>query len=203
MILNKKRFAEYESCHKVSLFSIIKHHKVFIETICVLRIDEGTSFDYARQSSSKGPHYGTIGSGQKQSKSDYIEGASISSESNLTRRIMVVDDDSDIALTLRMGLEINDKTMRVDCYDNPVTALMEFRPDFYDLLLIDINMPVMNGFELCQKLLQIDINVRVCFMTSGEINMDAMREVHPLKSIGSFIKKPITKDALYNESRQN
>ena len=39
MILNKKRFAEYESCHKVSLFSIIKHHKVFIETMCVLRIE--------------------------------------------------------------------------------------------------------------------------------------------------------------------
>ena len=73
MILNKKRFAEYESCHEGSLFSIIKHHKVFIETTCVLSIKEGTSFDYARHSSSKGPHYGTIGSGQKQSKSDYIE----------------------------------------------------------------------------------------------------------------------------------
>ena len=195
MILNKKRFAKYESCHKISLFSIIKHHKVFIETMCVLRIEKGTSFDYARHSSSKGPHYGTIGSGQRQSKSDYIE-SSISSESGLIRRIMVVDDDSDIALTLRMGLEISDKTMQVTCYDNPVTALTEFRPDFYDLLLIDINMPVMNGFELCQKLLQKDINIRVCFMTAGEINMDAMREVHPLKSIGCFIKKPITTDAL-------
>ena len=136
-----------------------------------------------------------IGSGQKQSKSDYIE-SSISSESSLKRRIMVVDDDSDIALTLRMGLEISDKTMQVACYDNPVTALTEFRPHFYDLLLIDINMPVMNGFELCQKLLQKDINIRVYFMTAGEINMDARRGVHPLKSIGCFIKKPITTDAL-------
>jgi PleD family two-component response regulator len=102
---------------------------------------------------SNGPHYGTISYGQKQSKSDYIEGSSISSESSLKRRIMVIDDNSDISLTLKTGLEINDKTLRVDCYDNPVTALMEFRPDFYDLLLIDINMPVMNGFELCQKLL--------------------------------------------------
>jgi hypothetical protein len=111
MILNKKRFAEYESCHKVSLFSIIKHHKVFIETMCVLRITEGTSFDYAEHSRSKGPHYGTIGSRQKQSKSDCIE-SSISSESSLKRRIMVVDDDSGIALTLRMGLEISYKTMQ-------------------------------------------------------------------------------------------
>ena len=86
--------------------------------------------------------------------------------------------------------------MQVFGFDNPVTALVEFKPNFYDLLLIDINMPVMNGFELCQKLLQKDINMRVCFMTAGEINMNAMREVHPLKSIGCFIKKPITTDAL-------
>ena len=108
---------------------------------------------------------------------------------------MVVDDDSDSALTLRIGLEISDKTVQVACYDNPVTALTEFRPDFYDLLLIDINMPVMNGFELCQKLLQKDINIRVYFMAPGEINMDARRGVHPLKSIGCFSKKPITTDA--------
>ncbi|MGA7367898.1 MAG: response regulator [Nitrososphaeraceae archaeon] len=129
-----------------------------------------------------------------QLKSGYL--SPISSDSRLKRRIMIIDDNSDIAFTLRMGLEINDKTLQVDCYDNPVTALMEFRPELYDLLLIDINMPMMNGFELCQKLLQKDINVRVCFMTSGEINMDAVREVHPLKSIGCFIKKPITTDAL-------
>lgn len=114
---------------------------------------------------------------------------------------MVIDDNSDIGLTPRMGLEINDKTIQVDCYDNPVTAFMEFRPDFYDLLLIDIYMPTMNGFELCQKLLQKDINVRVCFMTAGEFNMDAAREVHPLKSIGCFIKKPIATDALVKRIR--
>jgi DNA-binding response OmpR family regulator len=73
-----------------------------------------------------------------------------------------------------------------------VDALLDFKPNFYDLSLIDVNMPLMNGFELCQKLLEKDLNVKVCFMTSGEINIDAAREVHPLKSIGCFIKKPIT-----------
>jgi FixJ family two-component response regulator len=57
-------------------------------------------------------------------------------------------------------------------------------------------MPLMDGFELCKKLVEKDLNVRVCFMTSGEINMDAVRDVHPLKSIGCFIKKPITAQSL-------
>ena len=42
--------------------------------------------------------------------------------------------------------------------------LLEFKPNYYDLLLADINMPHMNGFELCEKILVIDINVRICFM---------------------------------------
>jgi DNA-binding response OmpR family regulator len=112
----------------------------------------------------------------------------------------VVDDNSDIVFTLRIGLE-SDPTMQVYSYDNPVTALLEFKPNFYDLLLIDVNMPMMDGFQLCEKLLQKDLNVRVCFMTSGEINMDAAREVHPLKSIGCFIKKPITTEQLLRHIR--
>jgi FixJ family two-component response regulator len=112
----------------------------------------------------------------------------------------VVDDNSDIVFTLRIELE-SDLTIQVYSYDNPVTALLEFKPNFYNLLLIDVNMPLMDGFQLVQKLLQKDLNVRVCFMTSGEINMDAAREVHPLKSIGCFIKKPITTEQLLRRIR--
>jgi FixJ family two-component response regulator len=86
--------------------------------------------------------------------------------------------------------------MQVFGFDNPVTALVEFKPNFYDLLLIDINMPLLDGFQLAQNLLRRDLNVKVCFMTSGEININAAREVHPLKSIGCFIKKPITTEQL-------
>jgi DNA-binding response OmpR family regulator len=126
---------------------------------------------------------------------------SLSSNMPVHKRILVVDDNSDIAFTLRIGLEDSDPTMQVHCFDNPVTALLEFKPDFYDLLLIDVNMPLMDGFQLTHKLLQKDINVRVCFMTSGEINMDAAREVHPLKSIGCFIKKPISTEQLVKRVR--
>jgi DNA-binding response OmpR family regulator len=126
---------------------------------------------------------------------------SLSLNTPLYKRILVVDDNSDISLTLRIGLEESDPTLQVHTYDNPVTALLEFKPDFYDLLLIDVNMPLMDGFQLAHKLLQLDVNVRVCFMTSGEINMAAAREVHPLKSIGYFIKKPISTEQLAKRVR--
>jgi len=75
-------------------------------------------------------------------------------------------------------------------------ALLEFKASFYDLLLVDINMPHMNGFELCEKILGIDINVKVCFMSSVEINREALREIYPALSLGCFIRKPVTIDYL-------
>ena len=127
--------------------------------------------------------------------------SSLSHNAQRHKRILVVDDNPDVAFTLRIGLENSDPTMMVYSFDNPVTALLEFKPNFYDLLLIDVNMPMMDGFQLTQKLLQKDLNVRVCFMTSGEFNMDAAREVHPLKSIGCFIKKPISTEQLVRRVR--
>jgi response regulator RpfG family c-di-GMP phosphodiesterase len=54
-------------------------------------------------------------------------------------------------------------------------------------------MPHMNGFELCEKILQLDVNIRVCFMSSADVNVQALREVYPKsRSIGCFIKKPVT-----------
>jgi DNA-binding response OmpR family regulator len=135
-------------------------------------------------------------------KSDNIRSPSSLASSDFQRhkRILVIDDDPDIVFTIRVGLE-SDLTMQVFGFDNPVTALVEFKPNFYELLLIDVNMPLLDGFQLAQNLVRRDLNVRVCFMTSGEINMDAAREVHPLKSIGCFIKKPITAEELITRIR--
>ena len=133
--------------------------------------------------------------GKLKSNDVKLSSSLLSSEPQQHKRILVVDDNPDIVFTLQVGLE-SDPTIQVDGYDSPVTALVEFEPNFYDLLLIDVNMPLMDGFQLAQNLVRRDLNVRVCFMTSGEINMKAAREVHPLKSIGCFIKKPITTDAL-------
>jgi two-component SAPR family response regulator len=60
------------------------------------------------------------------------------------------------------------------------------------MLLTDIYMPHMNGFELCEKVLELDVNIRMCFMSSAEVNVEALREVYPKISFGCFMKKPVT-----------
>jgi DNA-binding response OmpR family regulator len=51
----------------------------------------------------------------------------------------------------------------------------------------------MDGFELCKKILELDTNVKVCFISAAEVNVEALREVYPkARSIGCFIKKPVT-----------
>jgi DNA-binding response OmpR family regulator len=68
-------------------------------------------------------------------------------------------------------------------------------------LLVDINMPHMNGFELCEKIFAIDINVKVCYMSSAEINREALREIYPAINLGCFITKPVTIDYLVERIR--
>ena len=54
----------------------------------------------------------------------------------------------------------------------------------------------MNGFQLCQKILELDVNIRVCFMSAAELNIQALREVYPNVSFGCFIKKPVSMEHL-------
>jgi CheY-like chemotaxis protein len=123
------------------------------------------------------------------------------------KRILIVDDDSDITTTFKAVIEDsnnrNNPNTRIEVYtsNNPIVALSEFKQNFYDLLLVDINMPHMNGFQLCEKILAIDINVRICFMSSVEINREGLREIYPSLGIGCFIRKPMTMDYLLKRIR--
>lgn len=118
--------------------------------------------------------------------------------SPFAKRVLIVDDDTDITFTFKKGLEAennnkNSKTFfKVYTYNDPLEALSQFKSNFYDLLLVDINIPKMNGFEFSTKILELDVNIRVCFMSSGLINQEALREQYPSLSIGCFIKKPVT-----------
>ncbi len=95
---------------------------------------------------------------------------------------MLVDDEHDNSLIFKIGLE--DPEFEVDVHSDPESALSSFKPD--------IKMPKMNGFELCNKILEIDLNVKICFITAGDINIDGLREVYPALSTGCFINKPIS-----------
>jgi CheY-like chemotaxis protein len=115
---------------------------------------------------------------------------------------LIVDDEADVTIGFKAGLEDSksyyyaNTTIEVYTSNDHVVALPEFKPNFYDLLLVDINMPHMNGFELCEKILAIDINVKVCYMSSAEINREALRDIYPAISIGCYIRKPVTIDYL-------
>jgi DNA-binding response OmpR family regulator len=120
------------------------------------------------------------------------------------KSILIIDDNPDITLTFKEGLEAennkksenNNIFFEVFAYNDPILALSEFKPNYYDLMLIDIKMPKMNGFDFCVKALEIDVNPRVCFMSSALVNQEALREQHPSLSIGCFIKKPVTMENL-------
>jgi len=124
----------------------------------------------------------------------------IKDEQRSWKRILIVDDEKDITSAFKLGIEdSNDDTNRkIEVYtsNDPVVALSEFKPNFYDLVLVDINMPHMNGFEFCGKMLAIDINVKVCYISSVEINREALRQIYPSLSLGCFIRKPVAIDYL-------
>jgi CheY-like chemotaxis protein len=145
-----------------------------------------------------------IGVGHKQTRKE--EEFELSRSSSISKRILIVDDEPDVAMTLKLGLESSNdddkKIIKFDVtsYTDPAEALSDFKPNFYHLLLVDITMPIMNGFEVCEKILLLDINVKVCFMTAGEINQEAIRELYPLRTIGGcFIKKPVEIDHLIRQ----
>jgi two-component system, OmpR family, response regulator ChvI len=112
-----------------------------------------------------------------------------------------VDDEPDITLTLGKGLEQGGYDVQV--FNDPQVALSNFKPNVYDLLILDIKMPNMTGFELYRKLRQIDPNVKACFITAFETYYEKFRqEFFPLEEIKGFIRKPIQTEELIRFTNQ-
>jgi CheY-like chemotaxis protein len=113
------------------------------------------------------------------------------------KRILVVDDEPDITLTLLAILQKGG--YEVSSFNNPLTALESFKPHYYDLLIIDIKMPVMNGFELYRKLKEKESHVKVCFLTAVSEFRDYeqyKKEVSPKPHERYFVAKPVSEDDL-------
>jgi CheY-like chemotaxis protein len=123
------------------------------------------------------------------------------------KTILVVDDDQHTTLAVKSSLEnenshtTNRISYLVHTYNFPTSALSEFKPNFYDLLLIDVEMPNMNGFEFSTKILEIDADPKICFMSAAEVNYEALKEIYPSVNFGCFIKKPISLEHLIRRVR--
>lgn len=106
-------------------------------------------------------------------------------------KILVVEDEPDIALAFKIGLE--DNGFIVDAYVNPKEASVNFKPDIYDLLLLDIKMPDLNGIEFYQRMREIDQKVKVCFITASEFRYydTITKEILPTLGVRRLLRKPI------------
>jgi DNA-binding response OmpR family regulator len=111
---------------------------------------------------------------------------------------MVVDDESDITFTLQAGLE--DGGFDVDAFTDPELVLSSFKADLFDLVLIDIMMPKMDGFVLYELLKTVDPGVKVCFLTASEMYREDVREAeHCALNKDLFLQKPISNEDLVTE----
>ncbi len=114
------------------------------------------------------------------------------STKNPPYRVLFVDDNKDILLTIQTGLE--SYGFIVDTFSNPSEALSSFKPELYDLVLIDIKMPQMSGFEFHQELRKkatYGTEIKTCFITAYEIYFETLKTEFPELYGGCFIRKPI------------
>jgi CheY-like chemotaxis protein len=106
-------------------------------------------------------------------------------------RILIVDNEPDMTSLLKMALER--VGFIIDAFNDPVLAFKSFKPKLYDLVLLDVMMPVMNGFELYDQLKKMDPGIKVCFLTaSTEIYREELgREEYCHISRDLFLEMPL------------
>ncbi len=111
---------------------------------------------------------------------------------------MLVDDEPDINAALKVVLKRGG--FNVITFEDPLIALEKFKPGFYDLLILDVKMPNMDGFELCEKIKRIDKKVKVCFLTASELYYEKIRgkKYHNFDR-NLFIRKPIANTELIDK----
>jgi len=118
----------------------------------------------------------------------------------VNKRILIVDDEKDVGRTLEMILE--NYGFDIDCFTDPVVALESFKPNVYDLTILDIKMPKINGFELYHELKSRDSNIKTLFISALSY-FTAYKtydnKVYPIEGERKFIKKPVTNKVLLEQ----
>ena len=115
-------------------------------------------------------------------------------------RILIVDDEKDVGRTLKMILE--NHGFDIDSFTDPAVALEQFKPSLYDLTILDIRMPEINGFELYDQLKSRDSNIKTLFITalsSVESYNTENSKVYPIEGKRHFVKKPVSSEELLEQ----
>ena len=113
--------------------------------------------------------------------------------SSIKKRILLVDDEPDITLAFKIALE-STGLFEVYTFNEPLQALANFKSGFYHLILTDIKMPKMSGYEFSQKIKEIDNDIKICFLTAEIYHLDCEQKVS-----NCFIKKPLAIDELVKQ----
>lgn len=113
-----------------------------------------------------------------------------------TKRILVVDDEHDVNLTLKFVLE--ESGFKVDSFADPLIALQNFKTGLYDLAVLDVKMPGMNGFGLYQEIRKLDDKVKICFLTAAsDVYYEAFgKQAFPNIDEKCIIRKPVENELL-------
>jgi DNA-binding response OmpR family regulator len=109
----------------------------------------------------------------------------------MNKNILIIDDEPDIILTSRLALEQNG--FRTDSYSDSIVAYKNFRAGVYDLVLLDIKMPNVDGFQLYQKIKRTDGRVKICFLTASEFYDEEIRKEQGFDGFNEelFLRKPV------------
>jgi DNA-binding response OmpR family regulator len=111
------------------------------------------------------------------------------------KRVLIVDDESDTCIAYQIVLQ--DADYECVSYTDSIKAMQEFRTNYYDLILLDIKMPILNGFELCKKIIELDKTVQVIFITaSEEYHKNIKDQPYPELTNTKYVQKPIENQEL-------
>jgi DNA-binding response OmpR family regulator len=116
----------------------------------------------------------------------------------MTKKILLIDDEPDVTYTIKTILE--DNGFKVDSFNDPILAFNYYKANFYDLVILDIKMPKMDGFELYTKIREKDPKVKICFLTAIAMFNEEFRKIRLVlgKTINEdyFIQKPVEMEDL-------
>jgi len=111
------------------------------------------------------------------------------------KRILVVDDEHDVNLTIRIVLEENG--FKVDSFTDASQALENFTAALYDLVILDVKLPGMDGFSLYEKIKKLDDKVIICFLTAADrTRYEMLRKQYPSINENCVIHKPVDNESL-------